>query len=186
MVLLSGLDRRYPIVRVAAGGRRAGNGAPRQSGRRHLCFVADHSHGLCIRHIDRGVQYLFRPPPPSGRGHRPVLAHLCILCVLVDVVDHGRPCSFGASVDQLLVSLEAGVSLDKTVLTSRSDGGGWGNKGLSCLVGLATPIWCFIGPDAGAHMSEELKDASLQLPRAMMWATIGNGIFGIVMLVSFW
>lgn len=32
------------------------------------------------------------------------------------------------------------------------DGGGWGNKGLSCLIGLTSPIWCFIGPDAGAHM----------------------------------
>ncbi|KAM3418600.1 Glucan 1,3-beta-glucosidase [Cercospora zeina] len=65
------------------------------------------------------------------------------------------------------------------------DGGGWGSTGLSCLVGLSTPIWCFIGPDAGAHMSEELKDASLQLPRAMMWATVLNGILGVTMLISF-
>ena len=89
------------------------------------------------------------------------------------------------------------------LLTISSDGGSWGNIGLSCLVGLATPIWCFIGPDgkymplplgsamltsivAGAHMSEELKDASLQLPKAMMWATFGNGIMGICMLITFW
>ncbi|TKA82591.1 hypothetical protein B0A55_01374 [Friedmanniomyces simplex] len=71
------------------------------------------------------------------------------------------------------------------VFTTFHDGGGWGNVGLSCLVGLATPIWCFIGPDAGAHMSEELKDASLQLPKAMMWATFGNGIMGIGMLITF-
>ncbi|KAK5127065.1 hypothetical protein LTR85_008424 [Meristemomyces frigidus] len=73
----------------------------------------------------------------------------------------------------------------KEVFTTFNDGGGWGNIGVSCLVGLATPIWCFIGPDAGAHMSEELKDASLHLPRAMMWATFGNGIMGIVMLITF-
>lgn len=73
-----------------------------------------------------------------------------------------------------------------SILTRPSDGGGWNSIGLSCLVGLATPIWCFIGPDAGAHMSEELKDASLQLPRAMMWATFGNGILGIAMLITFW
>lgn len=71
------------------------------------------------------------------------------------------------------------------VFTEFHDGGGWGNTGLSCLVGLATPVWCFIGPDAGAHMSEELKDASLQLPRAMMWATVLNGVLGITMLISF-
>jgi len=59
------------------------------------------------------------------------------------------------------------------------DGGDWGSVGLATLVGIATPLWCFTGPDAGAHMSEELEDASLQLPRAMIWATIGNGVLGI-------
>ena len=39
------------------------------------------------------------------------------------------------------------------VFTQFYNGGGWSSQGLSCLVGLATPIWCFIGPDAGAHMS---------------------------------
>ena len=74
----------------------------------------------------------------------------------------------------------------KDIFTTFQDGGGWGNIGLSTLVGISTPLWCFIGPDAGAHMSEELQDASLQLPRAMMWATLFNGIMGIVMLITFW
>ncbi|KAK0265233.1 hypothetical protein LTR35_017200 [Friedmanniomyces endolithicus] len=34
-------------------------------------------------------------------------------------------------------------------------------------------------------MSEELKDASLQLPKAMMWAILGNGVMGIAMLITF-
>ena len=34
-------------------------------------------------------------------------------------------------------------------------------------------------------MSEELKDASVHLPRAMMWATFVNGVMGIAMLISF-
>lgn len=38
------------------------------------------------------------------------------------------------------------------VFTEFHDGGGWGNTGLSCLVGLATPVWCFIGPDAGGEL----------------------------------
>jgi amino acid transporter len=46
-------------------------------------------------------------------------------------------------------------------------------------------IVSFIGPDAGAHMSEELKDASVVLPKAMMWATFFNGIFGIIMMITF-
>ena len=35
-------------------------------------------------------------------------------------------------------------------------------------------------------MSEELRDASLQLPKAMMWATFANGILGITMIITFW
>jgi amino acid transporter len=73
----------------------------------------------------------------------------------------------------------------KEVFTTWTDGGGWGSLGTSALVGLATPLWCFIGPDAGAHMSEELKDASVVLPKAMMWATFFNGMFGIIMMITF-
>lgn len=71
------------------------------------------------------------------------------------------------------------------VFTTFSDGGNWGSLGVSALVGLTTPLWCFIGPDAGAHMSEELKDASIILPKAMMWAVFFNGVFGIVMMITF-
>ncbi|KAJ4983075.1 amino acid transporter [Stagonosporopsis vannaccii] len=71
------------------------------------------------------------------------------------------------------------------IFTTFYDGGGWGSLGTSALVGLSTPLWCFIGPDAGAHMSEELKDASAVLPKAMMWAVFFNGVFGIIMMITF-
>lgn len=45
----------------------------------------------------------------------------------------------------------------KRVFTEFQDGGGWGSIGLSTLVGIGSPLWFFIGPDAGAHMSEELE-----------------------------
>ena len=65
-----------------------------------------------------------------------------------------------------------------------NDGGGWGNTGLSCLVGITTPLWCFLGPDAGAHMSEALKDAGRVLPSAMVWATFFNGLLGLTMIIT--
>ena len=34
-------------------------------------------------------------------------------------------------------------------------------------------------------MSEELKDASIQLPKAMMWSILLNGIMGIGMIITF-
>ncbi|KAF2858612.1 hypothetical protein K470DRAFT_220893, partial [Piedraia hortae CBS 480.64] len=39
--------------------------------------------------------------------------------------------------------------------------------------------------DAGIHVSEETKDASLQLPRAMMISAVLNGILGVAMLITF-
>ncbi|KAF1353870.1 amino acid permease-like protein [Delphinella strobiligena] len=79
----------------------------------------------------------------------------------------------------------ADLGTAKTVFTSFSNGSGWSSQGVSCLVGLLTPIWCFIGPDAGAHMSEETKDAGRILPRAMIWATFVNGILSCLMMITF-
>lgn len=45
------------------------------------------------------------------------------------------------------------------VFTTFTDEGNWGSSGLATLVGITTPLWSFLGPDAGAHMSEEMKDA---------------------------
>ncbi|KAK0666599.1 putative amino-acid permease [Cercophora samala] len=66
-----------------------------------------------------------------------------------------------------------------------TDGGGWGNAGLSCLVGILTPIFSLLGPDSATHMAEELRDASKSLPRAMIATALLNGAMGFVMLVTF-
>jgi len=73
----------------------------------------------------------------------------------------------------------------KMVFTQFTDGGNWGNIGLSCLVGMLGPVFTFIGPDSAAHMAEEIKDASYVLPRAMMWTAAINGTLGFAMLVTF-
>lgn len=73
----------------------------------------------------------------------------------------------------------------KKVFTTFADEGMWGSNGLATLVGITTPLWSFLGPDAGAHMSEEMKDAGSILPSAMIWATIGNCAFGFTMLITF-
>ena len=70
------------------------------------------------------------------------------------------------------------------VFTQFHDNGGWGNTGLSVLVGITTPLWCFLGPDVDAHMSEELKDASHVLPSAMMWGSFFNALLGLPMLIT--
>lgn len=73
----------------------------------------------------------------------------------------------------------------KVVFTQFTDGGGWGNIGLSTLIGLLSPIFAFIGPDSATHLSEEIRDASLVLPQAMMATTFLNGLLGFIMLITF-
>ncbi|GAB7331951.1 hypothetical protein MBLNU13_g03867t1 [Cladosporium sp. NU13] len=62
---------------------------------------------------------------------------------------------------------------------------GWPSVGLSCLVGLTGPVYALIGSDSAVHMSEEIRDASRVLPRAMIWAIVLNGTTGFIMTVTF-
>jgi choline transport protein len=74
-------------------------------------------------------------------------------------------------------------SSSREVWTTFKDAG-WGSQGLSCLVGILTPVVALIGSDAATHMSEELKDASRTLPKAMMATLIVNGAMGFGMLLT--
>ncbi|EGR44120.1 amino acid transporter [Trichoderma reesei QM6a] len=73
----------------------------------------------------------------------------------------------------------------RAVFTNFSDGGGWGSLGGSTLVGVLAGILPLLGADAAVHMSEELRDASRTLPRAMISTTIFNGAFGWIMVITF-
>jgi choline transport protein len=71
------------------------------------------------------------------------------------------------------------------VFTTFNDYGGWGNAGLSTLVGILAVMIPLLGADGAVHMSEELRDASKALPRAMIWTTIINGAMGWIILITF-
>lgn len=63
--------------------------------------------------------------------------------------------------------------------------GGWDTKGLSFFVGLLSPVYTLIGADSAVHMSEEIRNASLVLPKAIMWAAGINGTMGFIMIITF-
>ena len=63
--------------------------------------------------------------------------------------------------------------------------GGWSSNGLSFMVGLLTPVYTLLGADSAVHMSEEIKDASITLPRAIMTSAFLNGALGWVMTITF-
>ncbi|KAL8830190.1 MAG: hypothetical protein Q9191_001571 [Dirinaria sp. TL-2023a] len=70
------------------------------------------------------------------------------------------------------------------VFTKFNDGGDWHNVGLATLVGILSPTVSLIGPDAIAHISEEVRDASKTIPRIMLAAVGANAVLGFVMLVT--
>lgn len=71
------------------------------------------------------------------------------------------------------------------VFTTFNDYGNWGSDGTSAIVGIMAVILPLLGADAAVHMSEELRDASKTLPRAMIWSTFINGAMGFVMIITF-
>jgi amino acid transporter len=72
----------------------------------------------------------------------------------------------------------------KKVWTDFQDNGGWGSVGLSTLIGILAPVVTLIGSDSSCHLSEELKDASWVLPRAMVATAIANYSVGFIMTVT--
>lgn len=71
------------------------------------------------------------------------------------------------------------------VFTQFENLGGWSTQGLSFMVGLLTSVYGLLGADSAIHMSEEIRDASIVLPRATMWSILVNGGFGWIMVITF-
>lgn len=96
----------------------------------------------------------------------------------------------------------------KDVFATFVDNGGWGNIGTACLVSQVSVLYCnlgksqaivssifggflllltplaFLGSDSACHISEEVADAGLTVPRVMWWSFILNVLLGIIMLIT--
>ncbi|KAJ5831699.1 hypothetical protein N7474_000010 [Penicillium riverlandense] len=70
------------------------------------------------------------------------------------------------------------------VFTEFNNGGAWNSAGTATLVGFSTTITALIGYDCAVHMSEEIKDASETLPKAMITSVCVNAASGFLMLVT--
>ncbi|GAA5913244.1 hypothetical protein JCM6882_000041 [Rhodosporidiobolus microsporus] len=66
------------------------------------------------------------------------------------------------------------------VFAETMDGTGWGSRGLAVLFGLLSVQWTMTDYDATAHISEEVKQASIRAPVAIVIAVVGTGVCGFV------
>ncbi|KAL4794299.1 amino acid/polyamine transporter I [Aspergillus venezuelensis] len=62
--------------------------------------------------------------------------------------------------------------------------GGFPSQGLSWFVGMTGCVFAFAGGDATVHMAEEVRDASVAIPRAIMLSVLINGSLGFGMLIA--
>ncbi|KAK4506653.1 hypothetical protein PRZ48_000385 [Zasmidium cellare] len=62
---------------------------------------------------------------------------------------------------------------------------GWENVGLASMIGVVNPIGSLCGYDCVVHMAEEVQDASLVIPKALIWSFIPNALMALVMGVTF-
>ncbi|KAJ2992806.1 hypothetical protein NUW58_g2040 [Xylaria curta] len=74
---------------------------------------------------------------------------------------------------------------DASLFTTFVNAGGWPNQGLSFVVGLPASVFSLIGADSAVHMSEEIKNATIVVPRAIMISIILNGILGFAMMIAY-
>ena len=75
-------------------------------------------------------------------------------------------------------------SSPQQVFTVFMNAGGWPTQGLSFFVGLVGLVFAFLGTDAAVHMSEEVKNAAVVVPRSMIFSVLVNGVLGFGMVVA--
>jgi choline transport protein len=73
----------------------------------------------------------------------------------------------------------------KEVFTHFEDNAGWGSIGAACFVGINGPVITLLGSDSAVHLAEELRDASRNMPRAMIMYAVVNFGLGFTMLLAF-
>ncbi|KAF3491965.1 uncharacterized protein GIQ15_01482 [Arthroderma uncinatum] len=62
--------------------------------------------------------------------------------------------------------------------------GGWSSQGVSFLVGLIGNAFAFLGLDGAYHMSEEIQNPSITVPRSIILTLFINGSLGLAMLIA--
>lgn len=65
------------------------------------------------------------------------------------------------------------------------NGAGWPSVSLAVMVGQVSTMFVVLGSDSVAHMSEEIEDAGVIVPRAMVWSFLLNVPFTFGLLLTY-
>lgn len=84
-----------------------------------------------------------------------------------------------------LLLLAPNRSASEVFLSFSDNGGDWPNLSLSILVGSTSNMFVVLGADGVAHLAEEIEDAGMILPQAMVWTFAINAPLAILMAIVF-
>jgi len=66
-----------------------------------------------------------------------------------------------------------------------TNGNEWPNSGFGILTAQISVLFLLIGSDGAAHLSEEIQDASITVPRGIMGSYLLGAVTGFIVLVTF-
>ncbi|KAI1363248.1 putative GABA permease [Xylaria arbuscula] len=72
----------------------------------------------------------------------------------------------------------------KDVFDTWVNSGLWQTQGLSFSIGIIGNVFAFLGGDGAIHMSEEIRNAAVVVPRSLMTGLAVNGTLGFAMMVA--
>ncbi|KAJ4988312.1 hypothetical protein SVAN01_06247 [Stagonosporopsis vannaccii] len=70
------------------------------------------------------------------------------------------------------------------IFTTFVNMGGWDSQGLSFCIGIMGSVFAFVGGDGPIHLSEEIHNAQVVVPRSIMTGIAINGSLGFVMVIT--
>ena len=89
---------------------------------------------------------------------------------------------FAILITLLVMTPELGTHA--SVWLTSINGGGFPTQGLSYCVGFLGNVATFVGADASVHLAEEVSNAAVNIPRAILGAMLVNGLVGFAMMVA--
>lgn len=97
-------------------------------------------------------------------------------------------CLFGHVIGFFVIMIPLVVLCPKNsasdVFLDFQDTSGYNNMGAAYLISQVYVMYCNLGSDSVVHISEEVENASLTVPRVMIWSYCGNVLLGIGMLIT--
>lgn len=145
--------------------------------------------------ILQGLIVLSHPDYSPTQWQGTLLAWMVVLvCIFVNAVLPGLLPKFEifiiffhvAGFVAVLATLWSTASIGTAdfVFTTAFNEGGWPTQGLSYCVGFLGNVATFVGADASVHLAEEVENAALNIPRAVIASMCLNGLVGFTMMLT--